>query len=409
MKKSLFLLILILILLTGCAAAPKSAEVAEACATEMAADIADEAAVYSAERSAESGTGALSADDVAAPLVYVTFSEYSESFMADDGTKLFTALCYVPEFATDDPDLDVWLASCVEAAAENTIEDLAWTRERAAEDYPDREEGMFYAYSYYSNVSTERLDNEIVSVLQVNSTYSGGAHPNYAQFAYNLDLASRRQLTLSDVIELGGEAVLLEHVLDELENRFVGLEGLGLFPDYRQIVEDCLIGPELTNNWYFGGNGLVIYFNCYEIAPYAAGIIKVEFDYDMLRDVLRAEYLPVSIEVGEGSAILLNSPEGREVLQVPSAGEPFYFGTDWVIYDVQVRRLSSWLAEDVPIVGPMVFASNRLTYAEVVKLGSTAANGDAIYLISFRDGSGQRRTVAVGPSVMREIVSETAK
>lgn len=413
MKKSLCALLLVLIFLNGCAAAPKAADSVEACEPEMAEnfapDMADEAAMYSVERSAEYGTGASSADYVDTPLVYVTFSQYLDSFAADDGTKLFTGLCYVPKFKTDDAGLDHWLSSCVEEAANRTMDDLAWTRERAQGDYPDREEGMFYAYSYYSNVNTERLDNEIISVLQVNSTYSGGAHPNYAQFAYNLDLSSRRHLTLSDVIEPGGEAVLLECVLDELKSRFDGLEGLGLFPDYRQVVEDCFTGPELTNNWYFGDHGLVIYFNCYEIAPYAAGIIKVEFGYDMLQGVLRSDYLPVSVWAGEGSVILMDSPEEREILPVPSDGELFYIGTDQVIYDVRIQRLSSWLAEGVPIVGPMIFAANRLTCADAVELGSTAAYGEASYLISFRDGSGQRRIVAFGPAAMREIVSETAK
>ena len=409
MKKSLGILLFVLFLLVGCSAAPKAADAAEACALNTDADVNDNGVQYSVNRSAESGTGVVTEDFTDMSLVYVTFSEYSDSFTADDGTKLFTSQCYVPEFVTEDEDLDNWLTSCVNDAAARTMNDLVWTRERAQADYPEREEGMFYTYSYYSNVNTERLDNEIISVLQVNSTYSGGAHPNYSQHAYNLDLASSRRLTLSDVIEPDGEAVLLDMVLAELKSRFDGLEGLGLFPDYQLIVQDCLLGPELTSNWYFSDNGLVIYFNCYEIAPYAAGIIKVEFAYDTLRGVLRTDYLPVSADDGEGSVILLDSPEGLEVLSQCSEGERIYISADSIIYDVKVYRISSWLADEIPIVGPMVFAANRLTWYEAVEIGDVAMSWKPSYLVSFRSDGGQMKTVAVGNGILHEIVSETAE
>jgi hypothetical protein len=198
-------------------------------------------------------------------------------------------------------------------------------------------------------------------------------------------------------------------VLSELKSRFDGLEGLGLFPDYQLIVQDCLLGPELTSNWYFSDNGLVIYFNCYEIAPYAAGIIKVEFAYDTLRGVLRTDYLPVSADDGEGSVILLDSPEGLEVLSQCSEGERIYISADSIIYDVKVYRISSWLADDIPIVGPMVFAANRLTWYEAVEIGDVAMSWKPSYLVSFRSDGGQMKTVAVGNGILHEIVSETAE
>lgn len=405
MRKLLGALLLVLFFLTGCGAASKSADRAEVCEANMAADIDADGAMYSMERSLEDGTEIT----VETPLICVSFSQHSDTLVAEDGTKLFTASYYVPEFMTDDAEKDLWLASCVNDAVDATLTDLTWTRNLARDEYPGREEGMFYAYSYYSNVNTERMDNEIVSVLQVNSTYSGGAHPNYAQLAYNLDIEASRQLGLADVIEPGGEERLLERVLEELQIRFGDFETLGLFPDYRQVVEDCFDGPELTNQWYFGDNGLNIYFNCYEIAPYAAGIINVELDYDELTGVLRPDYFPGSAGAGEGSAILLNSPEGRRTLPVPSEGEVFYIGTDRVIYDVKIQRVTGWLADDMPIIGAMVFAANRLTREEAIVLGDGGISGDAMYIVSYKDGTGLRRTVAVGPGIIREIIAKTAE
>ena len=91
MKKSLGILLFVLFLLVGCSAAPKAADAAEACALNTAADVNDNGVQYSVNRSAESGTGVVTEDFTDMSLVYVTFSESSDSFMADDGTKLFTS------------------------------------------------------------------------------------------------------------------------------------------------------------------------------------------------------------------------------------------------------------------------------------------------------------------------------
>lgn len=412
MKKKWSILLLVMIMLLCCGCGAKSADHAEVCELEPAEMQMNGA--YSMERSAGSGdmetwqetpeAGSVESE----PLICIVFSQYSDSVAADDGTKLFVSQANVPEIVTEEDALNRWLASAVQSAADETADDLRLVAQIAEEDYRASagEEGIgFYAYSYYSDVSVERLDDHVISFLQVNSVYSGGAHPNYAQEAYNLDLNGQMLLSLDDVILPGGVSLLQQQVLEQLLQRFGGLENSGLYGDYAEIVKSHFREDSPTPNWYFSVNGLVVYFNCYDIAPYAAGIIKVEFPYETLGSILRPEYHPER-EASVGTVMLLDSVEGRSVLNPSTEGECRYVSVDQTVYDVKIYRLTGWLTDKIPMVGQMVLAANRLTAAEAVSIPVTNEYG---CLMIYRSGADQVHQLAIDSSEIREIITETAE
>lgn len=416
MKKLVCLMLIIALMLCSCSAKIENA----ADSLENAAEPAEAFDTKTSERTGGSGEAVDGSSEVSAeqsaeqadPLIWVSFSRLTDAVTAEDGTKLFTCQGYLPAFQTSDADTDLWLEEQVNEAAKRTLDSAKVTKEYALADYNNRGDeaaGGFYAYSFYSSVNTERLDNRVLSVLQINSTYSGGAHPNYAQIAYNMDLERQIQLSLADVLQEGKDRDILERVLGELERRLSDLENFGLFADYRSTVESYFEAPELTPYWYFTIDGLTIFFNCYDIAPYAAGIIKVELPYDTLYGVLKAEYFPDAREAGEGSVILLDTPGERFTLPAASEGDPFYLGAEGTLYDVKIHRLSSWLNDDVPVVGQMVFAANRLTAGETVELSQSTDASLAEYLISYHIGDGSVRTFAIKIGEIREIVHEIAE
>ena len=46
------------------------------------------------------------------------------------------------------------------------------------------------------------------------------------------------------------------------------------------------------NNFYFNDNGIVIYFQSYEIAPYASGSPEFNISYSFLRNYLKKDFIP---------------------------------------------------------------------------------------------------------------------
>ena len=245
----------------------------------------------------------------------------------------------------------------------------------------------------------------IISLLQTDNIYCGGAHPNYVQKAYNFDLKTQRLLTLNDILHPEAGHVLLDQILIQLEQKLSTFESIGFFSDYQKIVIDLFAEETLTPYWYFSDHGLVVYFNCYEIAPYAAGIIKVELPYQILDGILLPEYFPAPRYDEDAGMILLESREGRNVITVPSADNDTYLlvGAIGTVYDVRLFRLDSWANEDTPIAGQMLFSANRLTSSDVLELPETGDNSMPIYMLTYRIGAGEQYRFTISREGIRQI------
>jgi hypothetical protein len=136
---------------------------------------------------------------------------------------------------------------------------------------------------------------EIVYAVELNSaprlsvglnqySYTGGAHPNQRQVYFNLDREADKLLTLGDVIAADK---FLEFERYEKTQLLANNRDM-LYPEnaasYEEIIADtqASITPELITsygqrtNFYLTPTSLITYYNAYEIAPYAAGLISVE-------------------------------------------------------------------------------------------------------------------------------------
>ena len=98
--------------------------------------------------------------------------------------------------------------------------------------------------------------------------YGGGAHPNTEVFYHCFDARSGRAVTLDSLVRPGMRAVL-----DSIGER--AFRVARAIPE-GQNLKDAMFTFEgnrfqLTDNVGFGAAGMVVEFNPYEVAPYAAG------------------------------------------------------------------------------------------------------------------------------------------
>jgi len=125
---------------------------------------------------------------------------------------------------------------------------------------------------------------DIWNVALENYQFTGGAHPNTHTVYLNFDLDSGKLLHWSDVLadSLGfvhlAEAAFRK-VWDISEE--VNLEEAGFF------WGEAFHPPA---NFSLEEEGLRLYYNTYEIAPYALGPTDYILPYDQLQDVLKPEY-----------------------------------------------------------------------------------------------------------------------
>lgn len=305
MKGYSWLLIMVILLFSGCAAHSGPSERALL-------------------RQMDSGTGAavnqitLAAlpdpeDDTLPQFAAVRLQQEQRQWSADDGTIAFThqadnAVVSIPENAGTEAAIN----------AQWTINHDQMTKQaeamaaQALAEYQARED--FYGYSNYATADIARLDGAVLSLVTYHSTYTGGAHPNNWQTAWNFDVLTGAQLSLSDVLTEQGADRLRADMLAWLNQR---AQEFGFLTDYQEVAQARLaenLDGIQNNFWYFSADSLVLFFSPYDISPYAAGVIKVALPYAQLEGIVKPAYLPSALPESDGAAeVFLVDPKAVRV------------------------------------------------------------------------------------------------
>jgi len=114
--------------------------------------------------------------------------------------------------------------------------------------------------------------------------FTGGAHPLSGVNYFNFNLSSGETLNLKDVFKKG-----FESELDKLIEKYFR-KTYNLKPD--QPLTEILFENHIThnNNFLLLSDGIEFCYNEYEIAPYAAGIIKVKIPKSELTNLLNDNF-----------------------------------------------------------------------------------------------------------------------
>ncbi len=113
-------------------------------------------------------------------------------------------------------------------------------------------------------------------------TYSysaGAAHGMYHNEYVNFDLKSKKRIALQDLIVSGSEMKLIEALY---QNNMTWLDA--------HSVEQAKL--QLSDNFYYGANGITFVYPLYELASYAEGMSELNLPYVLAKDFIKPEYLP---------------------------------------------------------------------------------------------------------------------
>ena len=125
--------------------------------------------------------------------------------------------------------------------------------------------------------------HRVIGIVFEIVSYFGGAHPVSYHHELNFDLSAARVLSLEDLFEPGSDYldVIAGYSIDELsKNREI------LFEDFEQYAAPA---PENYSVWTITPGGLLIVFEEYQVAPYAAGPQYVVVPYSELAGMLDPE------------------------------------------------------------------------------------------------------------------------
>ena len=387
MLQKLILLIITAIFLTGCGA---SAPVEDDALAEMAPEYSLQATAETVPALAEdTATVTEEPEEREDGPEYFYFTKYNNTVTDEQGHNLLIENRCTPTFVSADPERSAWVGETLDRIGREYAADSANLKEYAGDFVAEYGEELFYSYSNYQQLGVTRHDEAVVSLISLSSLYSGGAHPNAVQVAYNLDIANRRQLVLEDIIEEKAAPELAQMVREGVDLKFAMIDGgNGLFEDYGDTIDNSMVYGNMTPYWYLNDTGLVIFYNQYELGPYAAGIIKVELAYDALEGILLEDYFPVAgdgipgdlkvVGAGEsGSRISVTLDEQEEVLCI---------GVEGSVRQVQLSEVM-WL-EDTPIAQDLRFSALRLDEKDVLEIHGGYCDETKSYVLEFTDGRG---------------------
>jgi hypothetical protein len=153
-----------------------------------------------------------------------------------------------------------------------------YRRTETAANFPEGEGRSSLNWYYTEQVKVNGAENKGIVVERTLNSYAGGAHGQPSKKYYALDLDSLRQVSINDLFGNYHDARIKEMIYDELRNygnlaKGQPLSEGGFFSD----------APELTDNFYVTEQGLGLYWNRYEIAPYAMGPIDLVIPWRDIR------------------------------------------------------------------------------------------------------------------------------
>jgi hypothetical protein len=141
-----------------------------------------------------------------------------------------------------------------------------------------------FSLNYEDEVSQQVLynDQDWLVVELFSSSFTGGAHGNYNSSFVNIDRASNKLWSLSEMIQ---DTAALRPLLNEAAIVYFGI-AKGTHLGDRLLVEEVPV----TNNVFLSATGLCFVYNPYEIASYADGEIELFIPYNRLQPYLQAAF-----------------------------------------------------------------------------------------------------------------------
>ena len=312
------------------------------------------------------------------PVAAVTLTPTTEAEILPDGTVLFEYNYPTIHLSLPDGEMAETVMLDFLNRIDATRTEAQQVKEAAEEFYTGK--AGWNTYFYNLTYSPMRIDAGILSLYGIESSYSGGMHPNHNACAVNYDLTTGKALKLRHILTADASADKLTSLICSV----LAQEANILFSDYALCVEDRFAGDfGADEQWYLSDDGLCFFFSPYEIAPYNAGTIIAELPYEALTGILLDDFFPHETVITKGTIRVqaledlagLNNYSNYSEITLDSGGTSVLINTNSLVYQVKVE-LGEWNA-DGTVFTPYstVFAANAMNRDDAIILKASLSEG----------------------------------
>lgn len=136
-------------------------------------------------------------------------------------------------------------------------------------------------FIYNVNFDVKKNSDNMLSILIKYYQESGGAHGFYENKSYNIYIEDGKILSLRDLFKESSDYV---KVINEIIREKI-----------KESQDGAYSFKSISNNqkFYIEDDKLVIYFDLYEIAPFAAGIPEFKIDINNISHILNEKYIDI--------------------------------------------------------------------------------------------------------------------
>ena len=160
----------------------------------------------------------------------------------------------------------------------------------ATESLLDSHQFMIETESYpidltdYTECRVLRADNVLFSFIETNENYYGGAHGMYSVAGYAFDVDTGKNLSFTDIVV--DESKIRDLIAEKLDEEYGDI----FFDDIYTLIDQYDFNSLCWSISYFD---VTLYFNPYDLGPYASGSQQVVFPFSEYADLFDEKYLSV--------------------------------------------------------------------------------------------------------------------
>ena len=160
----------------------------------------------------------------------------------------------------------------------------------ATESLLDSQQFMIETESYpidltdYTECRVLRADNVLFSFIETNENYYGGAHGMYSVAGYAFDVETGKNLSFTDIVV--DETKIRDLIAEKLDEEYGDI----FFDDIHTLIDQYDFNSLCWSISYFD---VTLYFNPYDLGPYASGSQQVAFPFSEYADLFDEKYLSV--------------------------------------------------------------------------------------------------------------------
>lgn len=135
-------------------------------------------------------------------------------------------------------------------------------------------------FSHTDDIAVARNDKKYLSLTEFVYENTMGAHGNYVQNGHTYDVKTGNKLGLYDFIRDKEE---FRKFLKDWADKHK--DDMGLFDEANDTI-DAYVDGKYELQFYISSTNMIIMFQPYDVAPYAAGLIEIDIYDELLKVTL---------------------------------------------------------------------------------------------------------------------------